>query len=362
MLARPRVLLVVMAVAVFLGSGQGRLPAQAPATKPAAENTADPDLDSIKAALWEWRKKLVSVRVHYEWSFDPDTLSARESTASERSYRETLDRIWTVDGRGRADRTKYRDEKIIERRLDMTNGVRGYTFVPAGPDFTEERPEDVYIGDQFMFTTGRLQVDPGMWNPEKLVWLPEILENRGGPLVFFDEIDGTRCPVVKLVSEQPKSIYFLTLDPRHDYLPLRARLHGSIPDRPYRPTIWQSEVTECKQFSGVWYPSAGHFKSIWEEGTYSGIIWKMIDVQINEPLEASLFEPPQIPLGTKVSDAFTGRTYRQGDPPPPTPAPTNPAAARLSFQRKLLAAALVIILLAAALSFFNRQSRRSGCA
>lgn len=262
----------------------------------AADPKTDPNLKDAAAALRNWRKAIVNVRLKYQWAWDH---SKGKPTGG-------YDFIWTDSGQFRLYQWMKKDGTLDNDSLYASDGNRAYhVWRPQGdpprtPKWVEIRPPGT--------GTNRL-IEPlhGLWFPPRSKWIDELLDAGKAEYVGTDTVSGRNLPKIKLTRANGYPLW-LTLDPRHGYLPVKVD-SGSEGKR----VRFLTEVTEFRRIGTprIWFPSKGTFRS-WVDGKVDMVKpWNVTEVTTNTDLPRSLFRP-HIPDGTEVRDSFRGTVYYQG--------------------------------------------------
>lgn len=268
----------------------------------------DTTFEEAKAALLDWRRSLVTLRLKTETklvrSTDPD---AKIGSAFEDDW------IWTDDGRWRWHRvSRFGDGTIGARSLTLSNGkIFAEAKYPKGPS-DETRPTEVFVSPQNGPDRGSLSFEPlfGLWSNRDGCWLPDLLPEEGRVVSDgTEDFEGVRCPRINVFAKDRQSVEEILLDPRHGFLPRRTRL-GS------RFVVFSSELSEFHEMvPGVPLGWLGIFRSEvtgQPHGNYlSEQECRVLKAEANGSLPPELFEPPLGP-GTRVADARTGTVVVAG--------------------------------------------------
>lgn len=245
-------------------------------------------LAEIEAALAKWRSSLKSVSLEMTYTYEPGP-RMRDSHEKHSGIRNL---VWVADGRfrgsGFANTTIYFDG---QKWYEATEGIVRIS-----------RNGSATLWPPFDGLAFRAEGD----GEAPLRWLDQLIHDGRCQHSGKQVVEGRAIPRLKVTQPDGQTLH-VSLDPKFGFLPRLVE---------YKVT--RTEIHEFTETSeGFWFPKK------WTQATFApdnGQLhdrwhWTRKRLEVNAKYDASTFRP-SIPDGTKVIDRTTGRTYRQGEPPP----------------------------------------------
>ncbi|GEM_PF-5694544 len=129
--------------------------------------------------------------------------------------------------------------------------------------------------------------------------LYELLRGSDCTLLGAKQVDGVQCYAVEVREPPlaPRVVWYL--DPEHDFL---CRRKEFLRDD---SVVSRIAVDEFGRVNDRWFPMRStRESSMTVRGTEAKLLAKVkvVDVRINEPIDAAIFQPPAIPYGARVRD------------------------------------------------------------
>jgi hypothetical protein len=277
------------------------------------------EITRIRTAHRSWREKIEanvqSIWLRGESLMDPNPHEWNDFGYEWGMFQREVEVIWT-EGFERSTTTVHRNGLMESRNVDISNGnvdvkLRSYNRIPIDQVSMEVSPVNPFApSPSALLTVNKLMAAVGV----DVLAGHEILECefRG-----YEYISGVTCPVLDVFrpSTNPSQKLMTTyiLDPRFDYL---AREWKSQSDNGYKV------VHEFQRIKGeLSFPKQVSVHNLNAEPKRHWVLHINFDVlSLNQPLDAALFEPEEVPDGTYIQDGVLGVNYRKGEEPrlPPT--------------------------------------------
>lgn len=286
------------------------------------------DLPEITRRLTEWRGSFVNLRLIYELrSLETTTREpltewpAPEDPQSARLFART-EWIWADHGLDLLEDRFFHVPGGI-RNVDVFNGPKGVVFrakYRETPEGKEELKELTLSG----LGTGKgtrmkaCAAIEGLYWSGLAAWLPEVLNltfpehpDSKFTVEAIEEVAGEPCARLTNINSAGVG-YRLWLDLNHDCLLRRSLFQTGSSGQDYMVDEFQ------RLKNGIWFPKRGRLQLIDENQ-----LWVITEVELNEALELSRFDPPQPVVGTVVNDG-KGKVWVHGVTPAVSPTGASP--------------------------------------
>ncbi len=268
-------------------------------------------LETITAALQQWRDSLVNVQFTCTSTFEYSEQAAREEGLEGIVFRREYDWAWTDTGMQRRHMLDYRDGQLHHRSMRLVDGTTRYTVKFPDGASSVDAPSQVLKAPAEAH--GKVVIEPlfGLWLPRTSQWLPELLS--AGKAELLDPVieEGVVYPQLRVThSKAPDFYLYVILDPKRGFLPHSAYT-GFGSGKKSRGQFRQT-VTDFQQLEGgIWFPAAGEFHDLLDGEMWTKLRWEMTNVQVNQKISKKQFQPT-LPAGTPIRNLVTGKTAFNG--------------------------------------------------